>query len=72
MSKPQWLKDAEKKKMQVHREPDYCHTCQHYGEFVKFTKHKGKERVEVHRCAINPKCLNTKYSICCEAYLANT
>lgn len=69
MSKPQWLKDREQQVQRVCVEPDYCCSCVYYGPIVKFTKHKGKERVEVHACDVHPNCLNTKYSICCDDFI---
>lgn len=71
MPKPQWLIDAENKKNRVTVEPDLCKDCIYYGPVVKFTKHKNKERVEVHACDIHPNCTNTKYSICCEDYISS-
>lgn len=72
MPKPKWLVDAEKKKQQVHREPNHCLDCQHIGEVVKFTKYRNKERTEVYECAIHPGCFNTKYSICCDDFAKRT
>jgi hypothetical protein len=65
MPKPQWLQDIEnEKKIQY----EYCFNCIHYGPVIGWTKHKGKEIVEVHECAIHPGCFNTSYSIRCEDY----
>jgi hypothetical protein len=68
MPKPQWLKDKEMDAQRVLVEPDFCADCIYFGKFVKMTKHKSKEHVEVHECDIHPNCLNTKYSICCDDY----
>ena len=68
MPKPQWLKDKEMGAKRLSYDPDLCCECIYYGRIVKHTRHKGKERVEVHECDIHPKCLNTKYSICCEDF----
>lgn len=68
MSKPQWLKDREAQVQRVVRDPDLCTDCIYYGPLVKFSKHKGNERVEVHACDIHPNCENTKYSIACEDF----
>ena len=69
MSKPQWLKDRESQAKRITVEPDYCRDCIYFGKFVKRTRHKGKELVDVHECDINPGCLNTKYSICCDDFM---
>lgn len=64
MTKPQWLIDQEKKKQAP--EPRKCCDCIYYGKIVGTTKHKGKERCNVHECDIHPKCFNTRFSICCD------
>lgn len=69
MSKPQWLKDKEAQVRRIVVEPDLCVDCIYYGLFVRFTKHKDKERVDVHSCDIHPLCENTKYSICCDDFV---
>lgn len=69
MPKPQWLKDKEAQVQRLSVEPVLCCKCLYYGPLVKFAKHKGKERVEVHACDIHPNCLNTKYSICCDDFM---
>lgn len=68
MSKPQWLKDREAQVQRITVDPELCCECIYYGKFVKYTKYKDKEKVEVHDCDIHPNCLNTKYSICCEDF----
>lgn len=68
MPKPEWLVENEKKKSQVKLDPTMCFDCQHLGEVVGHTRHKGQERVEVFECAMHPGCKNTKYSICCDDY----
>lgn len=65
MSKPEWLVEQEKKKHVKAYEPRLCVDCIYFGKFVKFTKHKGKEKCEVHECDIHPGCFNTKFSVCC-------
>jgi hypothetical protein len=68
MSKPQWLKDKDAGVQHMVRELDYCHACIYYGPIVKYAKHRGKERVEVHACDIND-CLNTVYSLACDDFM---
>lgn len=68
MPKPQWLKDREQQATRITVDPDLCERCIYYGPLVKFAKHKGVERVEVHACDIHPNCMNTKYSICCDDF----
>jgi len=68
MPKPQWLINREQQATRITIDPDLCVDCIYYGPFVKFTKHKAKERVEVHACDIHPNCFNTKYSICCDDF----
>lgn len=70
MSKPQWLKDREANVQRVVKEPDLCVGCIYYGPLVKFSKHKGKERIAVHACDIHPGCENTEYSIRCDDFMA--
>ena len=53
------------------KDPDLCADCIYYGPLVRYTKHKGKERVGVHACDIHPNCENTKYSICCEDFTSS-
>lgn len=67
MSKPDWLKDKEGYRPK--REPNYCWQCRDYmGTYIGITMHKGKEKTEVWECASNPKCYNTKYSVCCSRF----
>lgn len=61
MSKPEWLKEIEK-----NRYLRLCCDCDHYGQCIGYTKHHGKEKTEVHRCALHPKVLNTAFSYSCE------
>lgn len=68
MSKPQWLKNYEQHAEFVVSIPDFCTECIYFGRFVKRTKHRGVEWVDVFDCDIHPNCLNTKYSICCEDF----
>ena len=68
MTKPQWLKDKEQDVQRIVRQYDMCADCIYYGQFVKWTKHKGNKIVEVHECDIHPGCLNTEYSICCDDF----
>lgn len=68
MAKPQWLKDREMQARRIVVEPDYCRDCIYYGRFVKHTKHKGKEWVEVHECDIHAGHMMTKYTICCDDF----
>lgn len=69
MSKPQWLIDKEMQARRVSVEPDTCDKCIYYGRLVKYSKHRDKEKVEVHECDLHPGCLNTKYSICCDDFM---
>lgn len=64
MSKPEWLINTEQNKKRLEL-VKYCSQCRYFGKVVKQTKHKGKEWVDVHECAIHPGCFNTKYSVCC-------
>lgn len=66
MAKPQWLKNKEQINGRIGK---LCKTCTHYGKMVDQAKYKNKEWVEIHECAIHPKCFNSEYSIQCEDYL---
>ena len=37
---------------------------------VKMTKHRNKEWTEVFECIEHPGCFNTKFSICCDDFIA--
>lgn len=65
MTKPEWLKEQERKKNLPLHEPKKCVDCIYFGKFVKMTKHRGKTKCEVHECEIHPGCFNTMFSICC-------
>ena len=65
MSKPDWLKDREEA-ARIARKANLCCECAYYGDIVDYTRHRDAERVTVHECDIHPKCLNTRFSICCD------
>lgn len=66
MTKPEWLKEVERKKSLASTyTPKMCKDCAYFGKPIKQTKHRGKERVWVHECDIHPGCMNTVYSVCC-------
>jgi len=71
MPKPQWLIDKEMQATPIRPDPDMCVNCIYYGPLVRYTKHRGVERVEVHACDIHPACENTKYSICCDDFISD-
>lgn len=70
MPKPQWLIDKQMNAQRITKDPDLCVDCIYYGPLVRYTKHKGKEKVGVHSCDIHLLCENTKYSICCEDFVS--
>lgn len=70
MTKPQWLIDNEYDATPIHNQPKLCGNCIYFGKFVKMTKHKDKEKCEVHECDIHPGCMNTKFSVCCDDWTA--
>lgn len=51
-----------------------CMMCQHYGPFIKYTRHKndGPKDVDVHECAIHPGCMNTRFSLACSDWVQRT
>lgn len=65
LTKPEWLKEVERKKNSIAQEPNKCIDCLYFGRYVKDTKHRGKDRCAVHECDIHPGCFNTEFSICC-------
>lgn len=71
MPKPKWLKDIESGVSKVKRKQRMCYECEHYGDHVKWTRHRGKEMVDVHECSIHTGCLNTKYSMSCSDFVKN-
>lgn len=69
MAKPGWLKEKENSAPSVEEMADKCADCSHFGRPVKYARHKGKEKVLVHECAIHSGCLGTRYSLACKDYV---
>lgn len=68
MPKPPWLVEAENDRSFV--KFGTCEECLYLGMPVKMTKHRNKEWTEVFECIEHPGCFNTKFSICCDDFLA--